>query len=584
MRRLKRVVIKEELVALTGDIIEAIILNQFLYWSERIEDFDRFIIEEKERAQANGINLNFPLTNGWIYKKISELKDETMLTDSEKTIRRKVQNLVKKGFLQERQNPLYNWDKTLQYRVNLIYIAKKLHEIGYKLEGYKYDLSELVSGEQNRNFDDSKGQIVSSEGQNDDSKGQIDDPKGQNDAPERQIDAAIPIDYNTIDYNTEITTIDYNTKTTSENISNTTLINHIDSIFNRDRGNIGEKKGGYRGKKEGKKAMVPSAESYNSADGTVRINAHTTSEKINMDSTTPSNNSCNTNNADENNQSRLHHCREDNMEKPGIRIFLVTDEEDQEEGMSSPGDVNNLLKSKNNTQANTSSTKEESRTGTAAEDAKKEGGRKASTRRSTKSQHKDELKAKAQNIFQYWLSKGIIPHESLTRQALNETVKVLEVYNEEQIKQAIDNYAYVLKHPERFWWTYVYSFKNFITKGLEQFMDRRTVMKNYLKEMSPIEKMQKFAETGDWRYLVPERYEDTMEYAAKKALAKLEGKSIDEVDFKSPLFDYDGLYDEDGFLKFPEDDEEDDNYADADNPDIPDIFQLWSRDEEDDVY
>jgi hypothetical protein len=50
MRKLKRVVIKEELVALTGDIIEAIILNQFLYWSERVEDFDKFIMEEKETA------------------------------------------------------------------------------------------------------------------------------------------------------------------------------------------------------------------------------------------------------------------------------------------------------------------------------------------------------------------------------------------------------------------------------------------------------------------------------------------------------------------------------------------------------
>jgi hypothetical protein len=239
MRKLKRVVIKEELVALTGDIIEAIILNQFLYWSERVEDFDRFIMEEKERAQANGINLNFPLTNGWIYKKISELKDETMLTDSEKTIRRKVQNLVEKGFLQERQNPMYKWDKTLQYRVNLTYIAKKLHEIGYTLDGYKYDISELVSEEDNREDlkiessiyleeqtnvlkeqepaaterqnDASESQdFVSSEGQNDVSKGQRFVPsKGQNDASEGQIDVseghnvpsegqfdgAIPIDY-----------------------------------------------------------------------------------------------------------------------------------------------------------------------------------------------------------------------------------------------------------------------------------------------------------------------------------------------------------------------------------------------------
>lgn len=34
-RKLKRVVIKEELVILTGDHIAALALNQFLYWFER---------------------------------------------------------------------------------------------------------------------------------------------------------------------------------------------------------------------------------------------------------------------------------------------------------------------------------------------------------------------------------------------------------------------------------------------------------------------------------------------------------------------------------------------------------------------
>lgn len=47
--KLKRVVIKEELVALTGDAISALVLNQFIYWSERRHDFDKFIKEERER-------------------------------------------------------------------------------------------------------------------------------------------------------------------------------------------------------------------------------------------------------------------------------------------------------------------------------------------------------------------------------------------------------------------------------------------------------------------------------------------------------------------------------------------------------
>lgn len=576
MKKLKRVVIKEELVALTGDITEAIILNQFLYWSERVADFDKFITEEKERAKTNGIELNFPLTNGWIYKKISELKDETMLTDSEKTIRRKVQNLVKKGFLQERQNPIYKWDKTLQYRVNLIYIAKKLHEIGYRLEGYKYDLSELVSDEYagtedidhkeenygNRNF-------IHSNGQNDATRSQNDFIRSQNDSIRGQNDAAIPIDYNTVDYNTiDYNTIDYNTK------NKTTLVNNNNSRekFSMSIGSIREIERGYRGEEEGKNAMVSSAESDDSANDTVCTSAHTTFETPKPDNTLSSDNGIQTNTPGE---SKQYHCRINEIGKPRIRIFLVTDEENQNEGASVPSDVNNLLKTQNNVHPEEASSKGEDNVGNTVKNAKKEGGFKTSTKRSTKSQQKDELKVKVERIFQHWLSKGIIQHESLTRQALGEAMKVLEVYSEEQIIQAIDNYAYVLKHPDRFWWTYVYSFKNFITKGLEQFIDRRTVMKNYLKEMSPIEKMQKFAETGDWRYLVPLRYEDTIEYAGKKALANIEGKNIDEVDFKSPLFDYSGMYDEDGFLKFPEDDNI------PVDPELPDIFKLWGSGSDD---
>lgn len=47
--RLKRMVIKEELVDLTGDFKLAIVLNQMMYWSERVHDFDLFLQEENEK-------------------------------------------------------------------------------------------------------------------------------------------------------------------------------------------------------------------------------------------------------------------------------------------------------------------------------------------------------------------------------------------------------------------------------------------------------------------------------------------------------------------------------------------------------
>lgn len=152
MQKLKRIVIKEEFVTLTGNYIEAIILNQFLFWTERVDDFDKFILEEKKRAENEGIEINMPLCNGWIYKTAEELSEETMLNLSPKTIRGYLRNLIEKGYLEERNNPLYKWDKTLQYRVNLIKIIKDLFTLGYNLEGYKFsDIIEAIEAEKTKN-------------------------------------------------------------------------------------------------------------------------------------------------------------------------------------------------------------------------------------------------------------------------------------------------------------------------------------------------------------------------------------------------------------------------------------------------
>ena len=78
MERLKRAVIKEEFIAITGGFEKALILNQFLYWSERVSDFDEFIKQENERAVQQGEEPR-ELTNGWIYKRAEDLSSETML-------------------------------------------------------------------------------------------------------------------------------------------------------------------------------------------------------------------------------------------------------------------------------------------------------------------------------------------------------------------------------------------------------------------------------------------------------------------------------------------------------------------------
>jgi hypothetical protein len=143
LKKLKRVVIKEELVALTGKVEHAIVLNQFIYWSERVRDVDKYLKEEMERIEKfNDGSLGSPeeiketLTKGWIYKTAADMKDECMFEKSATTMERIIKALVEKGWLDRRNNPRLKWDKTYQYRVNILKIQKDLMEIGYALEGY----------------------------------------------------------------------------------------------------------------------------------------------------------------------------------------------------------------------------------------------------------------------------------------------------------------------------------------------------------------------------------------------------------------------------------------------------------------
>ena len=130
-KKLKRAVIKEELVVLTGDCLKAVVLNQFIYWSERTRDFDAFIEEEKKRNPETVVNL----THGWIYKSAKELSDEVMI-GSHDTVARKLAELVKDGWIKRRNNPNYTWDRTYQYRPAIREIQVALQELGYALDGY----------------------------------------------------------------------------------------------------------------------------------------------------------------------------------------------------------------------------------------------------------------------------------------------------------------------------------------------------------------------------------------------------------------------------------------------------------------
>ncbi|PEL95291.1 helix-turn-helix domain-containing protein [Bacillus cereus] len=150
--KLKRAVIKEELVVLTGDFKKAVLLNQLIYWSERVNDYDKFIEEEKKRArmamnteekQRAEILKQIELLHGWIYKSAEDMSIETMLGMSKSSIGRHLESLLENGWLERRNNPNWKGDNTYQYRVDILKIQKDLFRLGYFLEGYKFDLREF---------------------------------------------------------------------------------------------------------------------------------------------------------------------------------------------------------------------------------------------------------------------------------------------------------------------------------------------------------------------------------------------------------------------------------------------------------
>ena len=151
MEKLKRAVIKEELLAITGDYKLAITLNQLMYWTERvgIKRYKKFEKEEKQR-KISEIN---DLEGGWIYKKAEELSEETLLNVSGSTIRRYIKKLIKKGYVLERANPNVKFDQTKQYRINLLKIANDMYEKGYVLQGYTFSsLTDSIFQNENRSF------------------------------------------------------------------------------------------------------------------------------------------------------------------------------------------------------------------------------------------------------------------------------------------------------------------------------------------------------------------------------------------------------------------------------------------------
>jgi len=96
----------------------------------------------------------------------------------------------------------------------------------------------------------------------------------------------------------------------------------------------------------------------------------------------------------------------------------------------------------------------------------------------------------AKEIFDYWNSKKITIHKHATYLSVKSILeKAIKQYGIEEIKESIDNYAEIIRHPKT-WFTYKYTIKAFFTrdngiecwlsinKPHEKFLTKRTKNEN----------------------------------------------------------------------------------------------------------
>jgi len=133
---MKKVVLREDMMALTKDVTQALVLGQMLYWTKTLDKVNDWLFEENKRlAEADLPQHDY--NYGWIYKSAKEMKDELMNAFSEDSIQRAFSALVSRGILMKRNNPFLRYDRKLHYRVDLVLMRRMLNEYGYEMTDFK---------------------------------------------------------------------------------------------------------------------------------------------------------------------------------------------------------------------------------------------------------------------------------------------------------------------------------------------------------------------------------------------------------------------------------------------------------------
>ena len=133
---MKKAVLREDMMAITNDVTQAMVLGQMMYWTKTLDKVNDWLFEENKRLAESNLPQH-EYNYGWIWKSAKEMREDLMFAFSEDSIRRAFTALVNKGVLMKRNNPYVGYDRKLHYRIDLLLLRRILKDSGFEMTDFQ---------------------------------------------------------------------------------------------------------------------------------------------------------------------------------------------------------------------------------------------------------------------------------------------------------------------------------------------------------------------------------------------------------------------------------------------------------------
>tara|TARA_A100000171_G_scaffold52948_2_gene74507 strand:- start:4057 stop:4581 length:525 start_codon:yes stop_codon:yes gene_type:complete len=130
-------IVNEALMALTRNTSQALLLNQFLYWTRRCYEFDEMLMAENYcRKMSKRLPVNITPRDGWFTITLARLAEEAMLVLSKESLQGFIKILVQRGWVEQKLFERESPDQKYYYRVNLYQLEMDLGKLGHEIPGF----------------------------------------------------------------------------------------------------------------------------------------------------------------------------------------------------------------------------------------------------------------------------------------------------------------------------------------------------------------------------------------------------------------------------------------------------------------